>query len=162
MADRYPMTPRGLRKLREELKRFQSVERPANVLAIEEAREHGDLSENADYDAAKDRQAFIDAKIRELEAKTSLAEVIDPATLSGDRVVFGATITMTDTESGEAKTYAIVGEDEADINAGRIAVTAPIIRGLIGREVGDVVKVRTPKGPREFEIIAVKFLPAED
>ncbi|MSP16917.1 MAG: transcription elongation factor GreA [Myxococcales bacterium] len=162
MADRYPMTPRGLRKLREELKRFQSVERPANVLAIEEAREHGDLSENADYDAAKDRQAFIDAKIRELEAKTSLAEVIDPATLSGDRVVFGATITMTDTESGEEKTYAIVGEDEADINAGRIAVTAPIIRGLIGREVGDVVKVRTPKGPREFEIIAVKFLPAED
>ncbi len=144
MADKYPMTPTGYRALKDELKRYKEVERPANVKAIEIARGHGDLKENADYSAAKERQSFIEGRIRDLEAKIAFADVIDPAKLSGDRVVFGATITALDTETSEKQTYRIVGEDEADIKAGTISVTAPVARAMIGREVGDTVRVKTP------------------
>jgi transcription elongation factor GreA len=157
MAEKIPMTPAGHRALKEELKRIKEVERPANVKAIEEARGHGDLSENADYSAAKEKQSFIEGRIRDLEAKLAFADVIDPSRLSGERVVFGATVTVEDTETSEQQTYRIVGEDEADIKSGRISITAPVSRAMIGRDVGDTVKVRTPKGMRELEIVAVKF-----
>jgi len=133
------------------------AERPACARAIEVARAHGDLSENADYDAAKEKQGMNEARIRELEVKIALSEVIDPSKLKGDKVMFGATVTIQDTDTEEETTYTIVGEDEADIKARRIAVTAPVARALIGREVGDTVKVNAPKGQREFEIIEVKF-----
>jgi transcription elongation factor GreA len=151
------MTPAGHRALKEELKRIKEVERPANVLAIEEARGHGDLSENADYSAAKEKQSFLEGRIRDIEVKLAFADVIDPAKLSGERVLFGATVTVEDTDTSERVTYRIVGEDEADIKSGRISITAPVARALIGREVGDAVKVRTPKGQRELEIIEVRF-----
>jgi transcription elongation factor GreA len=157
MAEKYPMTPAGHRALKDELKRIKEVERPANVLAIEEARGHGDLSENADYSAAKEKQSFLEGRIRDIEVKLAFADVIDPARLSGDRVLFGATVTVEDSDTSERVTYRIVGEDEADIKSGRISITAPVARALIGREVGDTVKVRTPKGQRELEIIEVKF-----
>ena len=161
MSEKIPMTPAGYRMLKDELKRYKEVERPANVKAIEIARGHGDLSENADYSAAKERQSFIEGRIRDLEAKIAFANVIDPTRLSGDKVVFGATVTVEDTDSGERQTYFIVGEDEADIKAGTISVTAPVARAMIGREVGDTVKAKTPKGLRELEIVEVKFLPRE-
>jgi transcription elongation factor GreA len=151
------MTPKGHQTLKDELKRLKDVERPRTVKLIEEARGHGDLSENADYDAAKERQGFIEARIRELETKLAFANVIDPAKLSGDKVVFGATVTVADTESGEKQTYTIVGEDEADIKAGRISITAPVARAMIGRSVGDAVRVKTPKGLRELEVVKVSF-----
>jgi len=157
MAEKIPMTPAGHRALKDELKRYKEVERPANVKAIEEARGHGDLSENADYSAAKERQSFIEGRIRDLEAKLAFAEVIDPTRLSGDKVVFGATVTVEDTDSSERQTYSIVGEDEADIKGGLISITAPVARAMIGRSVGDVVKVRTPKGVKELEIVEVRF-----
>jgi transcription elongation factor GreA len=157
MAEKYPMTPAGHRALKDELKRIKEVERPANVLAIEEARGHGDLSENADYSAAKEKQSFLEGRIRDIEVKLAFADVIDPAKLSGDKVLFGATVTVEDTDTSEKQTYRIVGEDEADIKSGRISITAPVARALIGREVGDVVKVRAPKGQRELEIVEVKF-----
>jgi transcription elongation factor GreA len=157
MTDKIPMTPRGQQLLKDELKRLKEVERPANVKAIEEARGHGDLSENADYDAAKERQGWIEARVRDLEAKLALANVIDPAKLSGDKVVFGATVKVADTDTGEEQTYQIVGEDEADIKRGMISITAPVARAMIGREVGDTFKVNAPKGSREFEVLSVKF-----
>ena len=157
MAEKYPMTPAGHRALKDELKRIKEVERPANVLAIEEARGHGDLSENADYSAAKEKQSFLEGRIRDIEVKLAFADVIDPTRLSGAKVLFGATVTVEDTDTSERMTYRIVGEDEADIKSGRISITAPVARALIGREVGDQVKVRTPKGQRELEIIEVKF-----
>jgi len=156
MAEKYPMTPQGQQKLKDELVRLKA-ERPACARAIEVARAHGDLSENADYDAAKEKQGMNEARIRELEVKIALSEVIDPSKLKGDKVMFGATVTIQDTDTEEKTTYTIVGEDEADIKARRIAVTAPVARALIGREVGDTVKVNAPKGQREFEIIEVKF-----
>ena len=161
MSEKIPMTPTGQRMLKEELRRYKEVERPANVKAIEEARGHGDLSENADYSAAKERQSFIEGRIRDLEAKLAFADVSDPSRLSGERVVFGATVTVEDTDSGEQQTYCIVGEDEADIKAGLISVTAPVARALIGREIGDTVKAKTPKGMRELEIVEVKFVARE-
>ncbi|MBI4509972.1 MAG: transcription elongation factor GreA [Deltaproteobacteria bacterium] len=157
MPDKVPMTPRGQQRLKEELKRLKEIERPAVIKAIEEARGHGDLSENAEYDAAKERQSFIEGRIRDIESKLALANVIDPAKLTGDKVVFGATVTISDSESGEEQTYMIVGEDEADIKNGRISITAPVARALIGREVGDLVKVKTPKGIREMEVARVRF-----
>ena len=157
MAEKIPMTPAGHRALKDELKRIKEVDRPANVKAIEEARGHGDLSENADYSAAKEKQSFIEGRIRDIEAKLAFADVIDPSKLSGDKVVFGAIVTVEDTDTSEQQTYRIVGEDEADIKSGRISITAPVSRAMIGREVGDTVKVRTPKGMRELEIISVKF-----
>lgn len=161
MAEKFPMTPRCYDNLKAELKRLKDVARPANSKAIEIARAHGDLSENADYSAAKEEQGMIEARIRELEAKTALAEVIDPASLSGDKVVFGATVTIEDTETEEQKTYMIVGEDESDVKAGLISIAAPVARALIGREVGDTTQVKTPKGIREFEIVDVQFKPLE-
>src|SRR5262249_11680955 len=161
MAEKIPMTPTGYRALKEELKRFKEVERPANVKAIEEARGHGDLSENADYSAAKERQSFIEGRIRDLEAKIAFADVIDPNKLPGDKVVFAATVTVEDADSGDRQTYCIVGEDEADIKSGLISVTAPVARAMIGREVGDTVRAKTPKGMRELEIVEVRFVARE-
>jgi transcription elongation factor GreA len=160
MDQKVPMTPRGHARMKEELAALKS-ERPRISKLIEEARGHGDLSENADYDAAKEKQGLTEARIRELETKLALANVIDPARLSGEKVVFGATVTLVDTESDEKVTYTIVGEDEADIKAGRIAVTAPVARALIGKEVGDTARVKTPKGGRELEIVEIHFLPLE-
>ncbi len=162
MADRIPMTPRGQKKLREELKRLREVERPKNVQDIEIARAHGDLSENAEYAAAKERQSFLEGRIRELEGTIALSEVIDPGKLSGSRVVFGATVRLADTESGDETVYSIVGDHESDIKEGRIAVSAPLARALIGREEGDTVNLRTGKGPREYQIQEIKFLPIWD
>jgi transcription elongation factor GreA len=162
MADRFPMTPRGQRKLRDELKRLREVERPKNVQDIEIARAHGDLSENAEYSAAKERQSFIEGRIREIEGTIALSEVIDPGKLSGRKVVFGATVRLTDTDSGEEVVYNIVGDHEGDIKEGRIAISAPLARALIGREEGDTVNLRTGKGPREYQIQEVKFVPVEE
>ncbi|MCP4604749.1 MAG: transcription elongation factor GreA [Proteobacteria bacterium] len=155
--DRYPITPPGLKKLEVELKKLREVDRPANVRAIEEAREHGDLSENAEYKYAKEQQSLIAGRIEYLEDRISRANVIDPSTLSGDRVVFGAKVTLEDLDSSDEKVYRIVGEDEASIEAGTISITSPIARGLISKEVGDAVTVGTPAGPRKFEIVDVEF-----
>jgi transcription elongation factor GreA len=155
------MTPRGQQILKDELKRLREVERPKNVRDIEEARAHGDLKENAEYHAAKERQGFIEGRSREIEAILAQAEVIDPAKLSGSKVVFGATVRLTDTDSGDETTYSIVGDYEADIKQQRIAVSAPLARAMIGREQGDTVTLKTGKGMREYEITEVKFEPQE-
>lgn len=156
-SDRVPMTPRGLQNLREELKRLREIERPKNVRDIEEARAHGDLRENAEYAAAKERQAFLEGRTREIDGLIALSEVIDPAKLSGSRIVFGATVKLTETESGEDVTYRIVGDYEADIKLGRIAISAPLARALIGKEEGDTVTIRTGKGSREYQVVSVCF-----
>ena len=162
MADRIPMPPRGQRKLRDELKRLREVERPKNVLDIETARAHGDISENAEYAAAKERQSFIEGRIREVDGTIALSEVIDPGKLSGSRVVFGATVRLTDTESGDETVYNIVGDHEGDIKEGRIAISAPLARALIGREAGDTVTLRTAKGSREYQIQEIRFIAVDD
>lgn len=158
MSDKFPMTPSGYSSMKTQLQKLKNVDRPANSRAIEIARGHGDLSENADYSAAKEEQGLIEAKIRELEAKIAMAEVIDPTKLSGARVKFGATVTIEDTESGESQRYTIVGEHEADIKKGRISIGAPVARALIGKEVGDTVTVQNPKGKREYEVTQVEWL----
>jgi transcription elongation factor GreA len=158
MSEKFPMTPSGFATMKAHLKRLKDVDRPANSRAIEIARGHGDLSENADYSAAKEEQGLIEAKIRELEAKTLMAEVIDPTKLSGSRVKFGATVTIEDTESGDAVTYVIVGEHEADIKKGRISIGAPVARALIGKEVGDTVTLPGAKGKREVEVTKVEWI----
>jgi len=160
MADKFPMTPLGNERMKAQLKQLIEVDRPANARAIEVARGHGDLSENADYSAAKEEQAMIEARIQQLNAKIALAEVIDPTTLSGEKVMFGATVTIED-EDGEEKTYTIVGDDEADLKLGRISISSPVARGLIGRSVGDTAVLQTPKGRREVEIVDVKWLAVE-
>jgi len=160
MADKFPMTPLGNERMKAQLKQLIEVDRPANARAIEVARGHGDLSENADYSAAKEEQGMIEARIQQLNAKIALAEVIDPTTLSGERVMFGATVTIED-EDGEEKTYTIVGDDEADLKLGRISISSPVARGLIGRSVGDTAILQTPKGRREVEIVDVKWLAVE-
>jgi transcription elongation factor GreA len=157
MSEKFPMTPSGFATMKAHLKRLKDVDRPANSRAIEVARGHGDLSENADYSAAKEEQGLIEAKIRELEAKTLMAEVIDPTKLSGSRVKFGATVTIEDTEGGDAVTYVIVGEHEADIKKGRISIGAPVARALIGKEVGDTVTLPGAKGKREVEVTKVEW-----
>lgn len=154
---RTPMTLRGAEALRAELKRLKSEARPAVIKAIAEARGHGDLSENADYDAAKERQGFIEGRIREIESKLANAQVIDPAQLDVPHVVFGATVELEDSESGERVTYQIVGEDEADIKHGKISVSSPIARALIGRGEGDTADVAAPGGKRSYEILAVRY-----
>jgi transcription elongation factor GreA len=151
------MTPRGQQVLKDELKRLREVERPKNVQDIEEARAHGDLKENAEYHAAKERQGFIEGRSREIEAVLAQAEVIDPAKLSGTKVVFGATVKLTDTDSGDEVTYTIVGDYEGDIKEKRISISAPLARALIGREQGEAVTIKTGKGTREYEISAVTF-----
>jgi len=153
----FPMTPRGQQQLKDELKRLREVERPKNVRDIEEARAHGDLKENAEYHAAKERQGFIEGRSREIEAILAQAEIIDPAKLSGSKVVFGATVKLTDTDSGDETTYTIVGDYEADIKQQRIAISAPLARAMIGREQGDTVTLKTAKGTREYEVTQVRF-----
>jgi transcription elongation factor GreA len=152
----YPMTPRGLAALRKELRECKA-ERPKLADVILAARELGDISENADYDAAKERQAFLEGRIAELEGKIATADVIDPSTLSGDRVVFGATVALEEAESGDTSKYQIVGEDEADVKKGLISISSPIARALLTHEVGDEVTVKVPGGTRVYEIVDVTF-----
>lgn len=161
MSDKFPMTPTGLATLRAQLKQLREVDRPANTKAIEIARGHGDLSENADYSAAKEEQGMIDAKLRDTEARISRAEVIDPLEQSGSRVMFGATVTIEDNETGDRQVLTIVGEHEANIKRGRISIAAPLARALLGREVGDEITVQTPKGKREVELTKVEWLAVE-
>ena len=161
-SDRIPMTPRGLKALRTELKHLREVERPKNVQDIEEARAHGDLRENAEFSAAKERQAFIEGRSREIEGTMALAEVIDPGKLSGTRVVFGATVRLADVETGDETTYTIVGDHEGDIKQNRISISAPLARAMIGRDEGDTVILRNAKGSREYQIVSVKFEPFPD
>lgn len=154
-----PVTVRGAALLKEELLQLRSVERPSVIEAIAEARAQGDLSENAEYEAAKDRQSFIEGRISELEAKISNAQVIDPTTLHAEgRCVFGSTVQMEDLETGAMITYQIVGEDEADIKNGKLSISSPIARGLIGRSEGEVAEVIAPGGIKEYEIIAVQYI----
>jgi len=152
-----PMTREGFEALKDELEDLKKNERPKVVEAIEEARAHGDLSENAEYDAAKEKQGFVEGRIQELEALVSQAEVIDPADLSGDRVKFGATVTIFDLDTDEEKTYKIVGKEEADIENNQIAYTSPIANALIGNEVADEVTIDTPGGEKLVEIIDIEF-----
>ena len=161
MADRFPMTPKGQRALRDELKHLREIDRPKNVLDIEEARAHGDLRENAEYHAAKEKQGFIETRLRELEAVIAQSEVIDPAKLSGTKVVFGATVRLMDPNTEEEVTYTIVGDYESDIKLGKIAISAPLARVLIGKEEGDTVLLKTGKGGREYEVKQVLFIPQE-
>lgn len=156
-GQRVPMLREGFQVMEVELKRLKHEERPAVVEAIEEARAHGDLSENAEYHAAKERQGMIEARVNELEDKMSRAEVIDPTRLSGERAVFGATVTLID-EDDKKVTYQIVGADEADVSKGRISFTSPIGRALIGKSTGDEVEVVTPGGEKYYDIDAVKFI----
>ena len=159
MSGKFPLTVHGARLLREELQRLKTVDRPAVIAAIAEARSHGDLSENAEYDAAKERQGFIEGRIKEVESKLGHAQIIDPASLDVDgRVVFGATVDLEDADSGNSVTYQIVGADEADIKAGKISLNSPVARALIGKFGGDVVVVQTPGGTREYEILDVRYL----
>jgi len=154
-----PLTKRGAGQLRDELQRLKSVERPAVINAIAEARAQGDLSENAEYDAAKEKQGFIEGRIAELESKLSAAQIIDPSVLDADgRVVFAATVELEDLESGNTVKYQIVGDDEADIDHGLISVSSPIARALIGKSEGDVAAVQAPSGVREYEIISVSYV----
>ncbi|AOZ50265.1 transcription elongation factor GreA [Chromobacterium vaccinii] len=154
-----PLTVRGAELLKEELQRLKSVERPSVIEAIAEARSHGDLSENAEYDAAKERQAFVEGRIAELEGKLSNAVIIDPSELDADgRVVFGATVDLMDLETEESVTYQIVGDDEADIKVCKVSVNSPISRALIGKEAGDVAEVVAPGGIREYEVLDVKYI----
>src|SRR5687768_6156110 len=158
MADKFPMTPAGNAWMKKQLKRLKEHDRLENARAIEVARGHGDLSENADYSAAKEEQGMIEAKIREYEAKLALSEVIDPTKMSGDKVMFGATVTIEDSESGDQQTYTIVGEHEANIKKHKISIGAPVARALIGKSVGDTVTIATPKGKREVEVVSVEWL----
>src|SRR5690554_4636350 len=154
-----PLTKRGAELLREELQRLKSVERPSIIQAIAEARAQGDLSENAEYDAARERQAFIEGRIKELEGTLSNAQIIDPTALNVDgRAVFGATVEIEEIESGERLTYQIVGDVEADIRASKISVSSPVARALIGKSEGDVVEVQAPGGTREYEIISISYV----
>jgi transcription elongation factor GreA len=157
MSDKVPMTAEGYARMEEELRHLKSVARPEVIKAIAEAREHGDLSENAEYHAARERQSFIEGRVGELEDKISRAEIIDPSTLSGDTVKFGATVRVVDEDSDEETTYQIVGEIEADVKRGKIAVTSPLARALIGKSLGDSVEVATPKGQKAYEILEVKY-----
>jgi transcription elongation factor GreA len=157
MIDKVPMTASGFQKLNDELKQLKSIERPAVIKAIAEAREHGDLSENAEYHAARERQSFIEGRVLELEDTISRAEVIDVSKLSGESVKFGAMVTLIDEDTDEETTYQIVGQYEADINEGRISITAPISRALIGKKSGDSVEVTTPGGSKAYEITKVEF-----
>lgn len=153
-----PLTVAGAEKLRAELHRLKTVDRPSVIAAIAEARSHGDLSENAEYDAAKERQGFIEGRIQEVEGKLSHAQIIDPKLLDADgRCVFGATLDLEDQDSGDAVTYQIVGEDEADIKIGKISVNSPMARALIGKYAGDIAQVQAPGGLREYEIIDVRY-----
>ena len=157
VMDRLPMTSDGYGRLQEEIKRLKTTERPAIIRAIAEARTHGDLSENAEYHAARERQSFIEGRLAELEDKVARAEVIDISKLSGSVIKFGATVTLADEETDEEQTFRIVGEDEADIKDGRLSVTSPLARALIGKGKGDSVEVSTPRGAKSYEVVTVAF-----
>ena len=153
-----PITKRGAEKLKTELHRLKTVERPAIIAAISEARAQGDLSENAEYEAAKDRQGFIEGRIQEVEGKLSAAQIIDPSSIDAEgKVVFGATVKLEDANTGDAVTYQIVGEDEADLKLGLINISSPIARTLIGKEEGDTAEVQAPGGIRRYEIVGVSY-----
>jgi transcription elongation factor GreA len=156
--EKVPMTAGGYNRLQEELKHLKSVARPEVIKAIAEAREHGDLSENAEYHAARERQSFIEGRVMELEDRISRAEIIDTSKLSGDTVKFGATVTLADEDTEEEITYQIVGQDESDIKEGRLSITAPLARSLIGKAEGDQVEVTTPGGSKSYEIVTVQFV----
>ncbi len=157
--NRIPLTVAGAEKLRAELQRLKSVERPAVIAALSEARSHGDLSENAEYDAAKERQGFVEGRIAEVEGKLANAHIIDPSSLdAGGQVVFGATVELEDAETGETYTYQIVGDDEADIPAGKVSVGSPVARALIGKFAGDDIVVHAPGGVREYQILDVRYV----
>lgn len=156
--EKIPMTAGGLKSLEEELRNLKDVERNAVIRAISEAREHGDLSENAEYHAARERQSFIEGRIKELEAIISRAEVIDPSKLSGDVVRFGATLLLADEDTDEESTYQIVGQHESDIESGKLSVVSPLARGLIGKSLGDSVEVKTPRGSKSYEIVKVDYV----
>jgi transcription elongation factor GreA len=156
-VEKIPMTPQGLKDLEAELKNLKSVQRPAVIEAIATARAHGDLSENAEYHAAKEQQSFIEGRIKELDAVTSKVQIIDPATMSGNVVKFGATVLIIDEETDAKETYMIVGEYEANAEKKRISITAPIARALIGKSVGDSVEVRAPGGKKSYEIAEVNY-----
>ena len=155
--DKQPMTKSGKAKLDEELKKLLQVERPSVIKAIEEARSHGDLSENADYDAAKDRQAFIESRIAEIKGKLATAEVVDPKEIKSKTIVFGATVTLMDLDVDKKSTYQIVGVDEANIKEGRISIFSPLGRAMIGKKSGDLVEFHSPKGDKEYEVVNFKF-----
>jgi transcription elongation factor GreA len=152
-----PITPHGAARLREELNQLRNVERPAVIQAIATAREHGDLSENAEYHAARDKQSFIEGRIKEIEDKLARAEVIDPSKLAGDRVAFGAAVKLANSDTGEEVKYRILGADEADLAKGSISIGSPLARSLVGKQVGDEVTVRMPGGDRTYEILDVSF-----
>ena len=155
--EKIPLTARGFAKLDAELRKLKSVERPAVIAAIAEAREHGDLSENAEYHAARERQSFIEGRIRELDAIIGRSEVIDPSRLSG-AVKFGATVAILDEDTEEEKTFQIVGESEADLEAGKLNLRSPLARAMIGKEEGESIEVRTPRGAKSYEILAVRYV----
>ncbi len=161
MVERHPMTLKSHKLLQEKLHHLKSFERPRIVKAIEEARAHGDLSENAEYDAAKNEQGLLETKINQIELRLSTAQVVDVSKLSGSKVVFGATVLIRDLDSEEEKKIKIVGEDEADANSGLISYKSPLARSLIGKEVYDVINVRLPSGKKEYEIVEVEFLAGE-
>lgn len=156
--EKVPMTAEGYAALDAELKRLKTDERPAVIAAISEARSHGDLSENAEYHAAKERQSFIEGRVAELEDKLARAHVIDISRLSGANIKFGATVTLLDEDSGDEAVYKIVGEDEADVRGGKVSITSPVARALIGKEAGDVVEVSAPGGAKNYEVLKVRWL----
>ena len=158
MAEKVPMTAVGYDQLNEELKKLKFEDRPAIVAAIEEARSHGDLSENAEYQTARDKQSFIEGRIQDLEAALSRAQVIDPKTLSGDTVLFGATVDVNDLDTDTKQTYQIVGQYEANLEKGLISYISPLAKALIGKAKGDIVEVQTPKGEKAYEVLAIRFV----
>lgn len=157
MQQRIPMTPAGYQKLQDELEKMLKVERPRNIQAIAEARSHGDLSENAEYHAAKERQSFIEGRIQELQGKLAMAEVIDPSKISQSKIAFGAKVKVLDTGADEEYIFALVGPDEADVKSGRISVSSPVGRALLGKEVGDTAMVNAPARTFEYEILEIRF-----
>ena len=156
--DRVPMTSKGYQFLMDELKRLKSIERPKNVREIEEARDHGDLSENAEFHAAKERQSLLDVQIRDIEDKLARAQVIEVSKLSGDRVMFGATVSLVDGDTGDKVVYQIVGDHEAEPKNGKISISSPVARALIGKSEGDEAQVHTPTGVRTFDILSVSYI----
>ena len=157
MIKKVPITPEGYRKLQEELERLLKIERPQNIKAIAEARSHGDLSENAEYHAAKERQSFTEGRIQELQTRLALAEVIEPSKIAQDRIAFGAKVKVLDINTGEEKSFFLVGPDEADIQKGKITINSPVGRSLIGKSIGDTVTIKAPAKTMEYEVIEISF-----
>jgi transcription elongation factor GreA len=157
LLKRMPITPAGYQKLQEELKKLLKVERPQNIKDISEARAHGDLSENAEYHAAKEKQSFIEGRIQDLKTKLALADVIDPSMISQDRIAFGATVKVIDVDTDEEKVFQLVGQEEADVKNGRISIISPVGRALLNKEIGDVVTIKAPAKTMEYEILEIRF-----